>query len=634
MSFPIRHRGARISLTTTAPEGWDPAETTLETTLGGSVSSGSSMTSRTAARLAWGIAILSYAIVAACLVLLWLNRATIRSVGAGPVGNLVPAATLGALGALIASRRPSNAIGWLMLFIAPLVGISALAALISIHALLAGVSPHGWVRWTAWVQNWIGSPPLGALILIFLLFPDGRLLSRRWRWVARLTVLGSAWFVAGAVLDAAPVELSPHLPKVGNPVGVPALAGFSNGPAFLVIVVLIVVAMASLFLRLRRSMGEQRQQLKWFAYAAGVSVGLLILAIPATSLSPALSNAMFTVAFSLGFAFLVPAAAALAILRYGLYEVDVVINKTILYFSLAAVITAIYAGIVVGIGAIIGSKGNVVLSVLATAIVAIAFQPIRDRSRRFANRLVYGKRATPYEVLSEFADRMAGTYSVEDVLPRTARILGEATGAVRADVWLRVGAELHATGSWPSAPEGGRVPFADTEATEVPGASCVVVVRHQGESLGALSVQKAPNSSSSHWPSRRDWPTPWSGAMSRRRMRCWPRYRRRRRMPWRTCGSSPGGSTLRSSPTRAWPSPCRLRPAGRRSPSPWRRRGSPATGRTRRRRSTSACSRACRTWRSTRARRTPWFACLRPIVPFRSRSPMTARGSIPAAHRM
>src|SRR6266581_4252745 len=90
-------------------------------------------------------------------------------------------------------------------------------------------------------------------------------------------------------------------------------------------------------------------------------------------------------------------------------------TKTLVYFSLAAVITTIYVGIVVGIGAIIGSKGNVGLSILATAIVAVAFQPIRDRSRRFANRLVYGKRATPYEVLSEFADRMAATYSVEDV---------------------------------------------------------------------------------------------------------------------------------------------------------------------------------------------------------------------------
>src|SRR5207253_3346026 len=101
-----------------------------------------SMNRRTASRLAWGIAILSYAIVAACLVLLWLNRATIGSVGAGPVGSVVPAATLGALGALIASRRPSNPIGWLMLGTAALVGASLLAALITIRALLAGVSPH------------------------------------------------------------------------------------------------------------------------------------------------------------------------------------------------------------------------------------------------------------------------------------------------------------------------------------------------------------------------------------------------------------------------------------------------------------------------------------------------------------
>jgi signal transduction histidine kinase len=450
------------------------------------------MISRTAARLAWGIAILSYAIVAACLVLLWLDRATIGSVGAGPVGNLVPAATLGALGALIASRRPTNPIGWLMLAIATLVGISGLAALIAIRALLVGVSPHSWVRWAAWVQNWIGNPALGALILIFLLFPDGKLLTTRWRWVARLTVVGSVWVVAGTALDAAPVELSPHLPKVGNPIGVSALAGFSNGPTFPVIVLLLILAVVGLLMRLRRSDGEERQQLKWFAYAASVSVGLLILAIPATSLSPALSNAMFAGAFSLGFAFLVPGAAALAILRYGLYEVDVVINKTLVYFSLAAVITAIYVGIVVGIGAIIGSKGNVGLSVLATAIVAVAFQPVRDRSRRFANRLVYGKRATPYEVLSEFADKMAATYSVEDVLPRTARILAEATGATRAGVWLRVGTELHAAGSWPSAPNVERVPLADAEAPDVPGATRVAAVRHQGEVLGALSIEKPP----------------------------------------------------------------------------------------------------------------------------------------------
>jgi signal transduction histidine kinase len=450
------------------------------------------MTSRTSARLAWGIAIFSYTLVAACLVLLWLDRASIHSVGAGAVGTVVPGATLGVLGALIASRRPANPIGWLMLTIAALVAVSGVGSLVTIRALLTGASPHGWVRWTAWLQNWIGNLALGSLILIFLLFPDGKVLSRRWRWFVWLTVVGTVLFAAGTALDGAPIELSPHLPKVRDPVGVRVLAGFANGPSFLLIVILIVVAMVSLILRLRRSRGEERQQLKWFAYAAGVSVGLLILAIPAVSISNALSNAMFTTAFTLGFAFLVPASAALAVLRYGLYEVDVVINKTLVYFCLAAVITAIYVGIVVGIGAMIGSKGNVGLSVLATAIVAVAFQPIRDRSRRFANRLVYGKRATPYEVLSEFADRMAGVYSVEDVLPRTARILAEATGAVRADVWLQVGAELHAAGSWPSSNPNERIPLTDAEVPEVPGASRVASVRHQGESLGALSVQKAP----------------------------------------------------------------------------------------------------------------------------------------------
>lgn len=449
------------------------------------------MTSRTAAPLAWGMAVLSYTMVAVCLILLWLDRATIGSNGAGPIGNLVPAATLGVLGALIASRRPANPIGWLMLSIATLVGISALGAFVSIRALVAGASPHGWVRWTAWVQNWIGNLALGALILIFLLFPDGKLLTRRWRWAARLTVVGTIWFAAGTALDTAPVELSPHLPKVANPVGVRATEGFANGPWFLLIVLLLLLAVVGLLVRLRRSGGEERQQLKWFAYAASVSVGLLILAIPAMSLSPALSNAMFTAAFSLGFAFLVPASAALAILRYGLYEIDVVINKTLVYFSLAAVITAIYVGIVVGIGALIGSRGNVGLSVLATAIVAVAFQPIRDRSRRFANRLVYGKRATPYEVLSDFADKMAGTYSVEDILPRTARILAEATGAVRADVWLRVGAELHVAGSWPSPPPAGLLPFADAEAPDVPRATRVAAVRHQGDVLGAISMEKS-----------------------------------------------------------------------------------------------------------------------------------------------
>jgi signal transduction histidine kinase len=342
------------------------------------------------------------------------------------------------------------------------------------------------------VHNWVDTLGVGLLILVLLLFPEGKPLSSRWRWVVWATVVILVGFVAGNALDPTPVQLSPHLPRLGNPAGVRALAGFSNSPAVFLIFVLMIVAVVALFLRLRQSSGEERQQLKWFAYAASVSVGLLILAIPATTLSPSLSNAMFAGAFSLGFPFLVPAAAALAILRYGLYEIDVVINKTLVYFSLAAVITAIYVGIVVGIGAVINARGNVGLSILATAIVAVAFQPIRDRSRRFANRLVYGKRATPYEILGEFSSRVGGALATEDILPRMAQTLAEGTGAVRADVWLKVGDELRNEASWPV--EAGRLEPVRSSGEDVAGigADLSVPVLHRGETLGAISITKRP----------------------------------------------------------------------------------------------------------------------------------------------
>jgi signal transduction histidine kinase len=189
----------------------------------------------------------------------------------------------------------------------------------------------------------------------------------------------------------------------------------------------------------------------------------------------------------------IPISIALAVLRYRLYDIDVVISRTLVYGSLAVFITAVYVGIAVGIGAGIGGGGrpNLGLSILATAIVAVGFQPLRDRLQKVANRFVYGKRATPYEVLSQFSERVAESYAVDEVMPRMARVLADGTGARRADVWLRSGQCLRPAAAWPAdAPlldpvllNGGDPPVAE-------GADRMVAVRHQGELLGALSLTK------------------------------------------------------------------------------------------------------------------------------------------------
>jgi signal transduction histidine kinase len=154
---------------------------------------------------------------------------------------------------------------------------------------------------------------------------------------------------------------------------------------------------------------------------------------------------------------------------------------------------------VVGLGSLVaqhGARAGLWLSIAATAVVAVAFQPVRARVQHLANRLVYGRRATPYEVLAQFAERTAGTYATEELLPRMARILAEGTAARRADVWLRADGVFRDDATWPP----GEPPFPQTRADSggrlaVPGADRLLPVRYQGEVLGALSVSKRPGES-------------------------------------------------------------------------------------------------------------------------------------------
>jgi MFS family permease len=408
-----------------------------------------------AVRLAWGIGLCSLGLLVASLILLALDWTAIDSQTVqGAVPYLIQAPIVAILGLLIAVRRPRNSIGWLLLAVAAAEAICTFAASVALRGLLAGASPRGWVVWPAVV--WGIAVSLGPVLLavVILLFPNGRLLpGPRWRWATRVVVALVTLAIASSVVAVAPIQLSTRLPSMPNPLAVPALEGLTHGDPFVAIALLLVFVLlvASVVVRFRRSRDVERSQLRWFAYAAGAAIGLLILAFLGGLFPSGPADNVAWLAGIFGLVVLVPAAIGLAIMRHGLYDIDVFVSRTIVYGSLAVFITAVYVGIAVGIGTLVGSGGkpNLGLSILATAIVAVGFQPVRERLQRVANRLVYRKRATPYEVLSQFSEHVAESYASDEVLPRMARVLAEGTAAELAEVWLRSGESLRRAAAFP-----------------------------------------------------------------------------------------------------------------------------------------------------------------------------------------
>jgi len=268
------------------------------------------------------------------------------------------------------------------------------------------------------------------------------------------------------------------------------------GLGFLVLVVLAALSAISLFVRFRRASGAERQQIKWLALSAIlVATWIALSAIGEAFDIRLLRDSELMAAFS-AFAILsIPVAVGVAMLRYRLYEIDVVIRRTVVVAVLAIFVTIVYGGIVVGIGALVaGTATEGPLPIIAAVVIAIAFQPVRARANRIANRLVLGERASPYQVLSAFSERLAGAYAGDDLLVRMATLIGEGAGVRSATVWLRVGDELRPAASWsPDDPVGSPMPpqeqrhLVDGELPEL-GGSRSLTVRHEGEVLGAISV--------------------------------------------------------------------------------------------------------------------------------------------------
>jgi signal transduction histidine kinase len=408
--------------------------------------------------------------------------------GTAAVAFIVGFATVGAL---LGWKRPANPVGWLL-------SATGLSYAFAAGGLLLLQSPRtrAWGTWFGWIF-FLG---IGFVVFVLLLFPTGSLPSRRWRPVAWAAAAGIAAWVLGNAF--APTLISSGPPPVRNPVGVAGLTGHLfdvlGGAGAVLIVVTGLAAIVSLVFRYRRAGTVEREQLKWLVYAGGLIVTAVLVTAPIEPFLSPNDATNLQNATSSGSIALVPIAIGIAIFRYHLYDIDVVINKTLVYGSLAVFITGVYVAIVVGIGSLAqrGTRPSLALSIAATAVVAIAFQPVRAWVQRLANRLVYGRRATPYQVLADFAGRMAGAYGAENLLPRMARILAEGTAATRADVWLKSGEVFHDGAAWP--PGAPPLPPARATAAGVPAyaaADRILPVRYQGEVLGALSVSKRPGES-------------------------------------------------------------------------------------------------------------------------------------------
>jgi signal transduction histidine kinase len=397
------------------------------------------------------------------------------------------------VGALVAARRTRNPIGWIFLGVALLWGLSTVATSFAQFAG-QGEDAVSWLVWTAdWIGSWVFLPGIYVPVtFLFLLFPDGHLPSKRWRPVAWMSAAGIVGIAAVSAFTPGPLEEAVVVRSNPYGIGSPELWGVVQAFAWPLGLLGMFGSVAAVVMRFRRSSADERQQLKWLSYAGLVVVIVFILAsigfgVAGDDPTVALVTQVLIVLALL----LIPVSAGIAILRHRLYDIDVVINKTVVYGALAAFITLVYVGIVVGVGAVVGSRGNLLLSILATAIIAVAFQPVRRWAGHLANRLVYGKRATPYELLSEFADRVGDSYSTDDVLPRMAQLVGEGTGAARATVWLCVGSRLRPEAAWPDRAEADSVPLEGEDLPRFPGEHAFPV-RDRGELLGALTFVLRP----------------------------------------------------------------------------------------------------------------------------------------------
>jgi hypothetical protein len=425
------------------------------------------------ARLAWVLAGLTGVFCVADVIVTAQYRPLLSEAAVAEHGfPFVNGAVLGSavLGAVIIARYERHPVGWLLSLVGSTGAFSLLTEAYAIWVVAEG-GPGS--RSLAGVSGWLsslvgGQLAIGGLALMFLLAPDGQFLSRRWRNVAAVPAVGMLLCTL-SVLTSNPTTFDLRSRDSGQ------VQGLLLSLGFLLIIVGLVASVVSMVVRLRRSRGESRQQVLPIALSAllvaiGIACVVVVQSTNGGEQTWAATMPLF-VAYQL-----IPVLFAIAVLRYRLYDIEVIVNRTVVVAVGTAFAGLGYTTLVVTVGGMVDRQtSGFWLSLAATVLVALAFQPLRRWVVRLANRLAYGSRAQPYEALSDFSGRLAETPSQETLLPAVADAAGRAVSARRAVVSLEVPGVPTMSAHW------GR---GDADGTE----EHVVEVRTGSTRLGTIAV--------------------------------------------------------------------------------------------------------------------------------------------------
>jgi signal transduction histidine kinase len=365
------------------------------------------------AKLGWTVCALTSAALAAALVL-DLHTGTYKT-----LVYLGVSVALALIGVLLTTRRPEHPISWVLAITAFGWAIGGLAYAYAVQALVAdpGFLPGGLAA--AWVDNWWWLPALALpLSALLLLMPDGRLASRRWWPVPAAVTIGTV--MASLAVSAGPTfDLGTAVP-IENPLALDTPAVIVAGIVGAILVVVgLVASLVAFVLRFRSSNGDDRQQLRWVGISLGLAVPLFVVGallwgvVPGAEVLPAL-------------AFLaLPAGIAVAVLKYRLYEIDLVVNRAVVYGVATVFVVGSYVAAVGLVGATLSPGGDLVVSLVVTGVVAVCFQPLRERVQRFVNRLMYGERDDPYTAIAGLGRTLASSLQPDAVLPTVVETIGQ-----------------------------------------------------------------------------------------------------------------------------------------------------------------------------------------------------------------